>query len=169
MNSSRLLSFYYQEFRKDSAYYFSEQVLALAQKLKSKIWEAEAYNQLGLAMTNLGNYPGALHVLLQARTFIEKGIIDSAYLYLERARAEENSADLETDLDTSLPKINIIPQDIGRVLLNLINNAFYAVHLKIQHAASLQQTQQEQQDYKPTVKVEFELRYCKGAWRGDQR
>jgi hypothetical protein len=27
----------------------------------------------------------------------------------------------------SFPKINVIPQDIGRVLLNLINNAFYAV------------------------------------------
>ncbi|MDP2887388.1 MAG: ATP-binding protein [Bacteroidota bacterium] len=32
-----------------------------------------------------------------------------------------------TDFDPTLPKINVIPQDIGRVLLNLINNAFYAV------------------------------------------
>ncbi|NJK97446.1 MAG: hypothetical protein HC905_23315 [Bacteroidales bacterium] len=33
-------------------------------------------------------------------------------------------------IDASLPKINITPQDIGRVLLNLINNAFYAVNEK---------------------------------------
>ncbi len=33
----------------------------------------------------------------------------------------------ETDYDKSIGRINIIPQDIGRVLLNLINNAFYAV------------------------------------------
>jgi two-component system NtrC family sensor kinase len=34
----------------------------------------------------------------------------------------------ETDFDSSLPKINVVPQDIGRVVLNLINNAFYAVN-----------------------------------------
>jgi signal transduction histidine kinase len=38
------------------------------------------------------------------------------------------NAKLETDLDPSVGKINIIPQDIGRVILNLINNAFYAVN-----------------------------------------
>ncbi len=35
-----------------------------------------------------------------------------------------------TNFDDSIGKINIIPQDIGRVLLNLYNNAFYAVHQK---------------------------------------
>ena len=34
---------------------------------------------------------------------------------------------MQTDFDESIGKINIIPQDIGRVLLNLYNNAFYAV------------------------------------------
>ena len=45
-------------------------------------------------------------------------------------RAKDNSfnADYSTDFDENLPKIEVIPQDIGRVLLNLINNAFYAVH-----------------------------------------
>jgi len=33
---------------------------------------------------------------------------------------------MKTDFDESIGKINIIPQDIGRVLLNLYNNAFYA-------------------------------------------
>ena len=36
----------------------------------------------------------------------------------------------ETDFDPSIEKINVVPQDIGRVLLNLINNAFYAVSEK---------------------------------------
>ena len=40
------------------------------------------------------------------------------------------NADFKTDFDNSIGKINIIPQDIGRVLLNLINNAFYAVNEK---------------------------------------
>ena len=40
------------------------------------------------------------------------------------------NADLKTDFDESIGKINIVPQDIGRVLLNLFNNAFYAVNEK---------------------------------------
>ena len=37
---------------------------------------------------------------------------------------------MKTDFDETIGKINIIPQDIGRVFLNLINNAFYAVDEK---------------------------------------
>ena len=37
---------------------------------------------------------------------------------------------IKTDLDESIGKINIVPQDISRVLLNLLNNAFYAVDEK---------------------------------------
>jgi signal transduction histidine kinase len=44
-----------------------------------------------------------------------------------RAKDKSFNADFKTDLDPDLPDINVIPQDIGRVLLNLINNAFYAV------------------------------------------
>ena len=40
------------------------------------------------------------------------------------------NADLKTDFDESIGKINIVPQDIGRVLFNLFNNAFYAVNEK---------------------------------------
>jgi two-component system, NtrC family, sensor kinase len=43
-----------------------------------------------------------------------------------------------------------VPQDIGRVLLNLINNAFYAVQVKTHGGASLQQTPSP---HKPTVTV----------------
>jgi two-component system, NtrC family, sensor kinase len=43
-----------------------------------------------------------------------------------RAKDKKFNADYKTDFDPNLPKVNVIPQDIGRVLLNLINNAFYA-------------------------------------------
>ena len=49
-----------------------------------------------------------------------------------------------TNFDPNLPKINVIPRDIGRVLLNLFNNAFYAVNQKQKTAGS---------DYKPEVSV----------------
>ena len=44
-----------------------------------------------------------------------------------RAKEKSFNADFITDFDPDLPRIEVIPQDIGRVLLNLINNAFYAV------------------------------------------
>jgi signal transduction histidine kinase len=47
-----------------------------------------------------------------------------------RAKDKAFNATLETDFDQGIGKVNIIPQDIGRVLLNLISNAFYAVDEK---------------------------------------
>jgi two-component system, NtrC family, sensor kinase len=44
-----------------------------------------------------------------------------------RAKDKEFNAVMKTDFDESIGNINIVPQDIGRVLLNLYNNAFYAV------------------------------------------
>ncbi|MBC7935029.1 MAG: two-component sensor histidine kinase [Rhizobacter sp.] len=45
-----------------------------------------------------------------------------------RAKDKSFNAILKTDFDESLEKINIVPQDIGRVIMNLITNAFYAVN-----------------------------------------
>jgi signal transduction histidine kinase len=47
-----------------------------------------------------------------------------------RAKDKSFNAALTTDFDQTIGTINIIPQDIGRVLLNLYNNAFYAVREK---------------------------------------
>ena len=44
-----------------------------------------------------------------------------------RAKDKSFNAKFETNFDPSLPKINVVPQEMGRVILNLINNAFYAV------------------------------------------
>ena len=61
-----------------------------------------------------------------------------------RAKDKSFNAKFETDLDKTIEKINIVPQDIGRVILNLINNAFYAVSEKKKLAAK---------NYEPTVTV----------------
>jgi signal transduction histidine kinase len=45
-----------------------------------------------------------------------------------RAKDKSFNAKFKTDFDKDIGKISIIPQDIGRVVLNLINNAFYAVN-----------------------------------------
>ena len=61
-----------------------------------------------------------------------------------RAKDKSFNALFKTELDPSLPKINVIPQDIGRVLINLFNNAFYSVNEKKKQAGA---------SYEPTVSV----------------
>ena len=62
-----------------------------------------------------------------------------------KAKDKDFNAHYQTNFDESIDKINIVPQDIGRALLNLLNNAFYAVNEKKQTAG---------EDYKPLVSVE---------------
>jgi signal transduction histidine kinase/tetratricopeptide (TPR) repeat protein len=50
-----------------------------------------------------------------------------------RARDKSFNAELKTDFENGLSQIYIVPQDMGRVLLNIYNNAFYAVHEKAMH------------------------------------
>lgn len=59
-----------------------------------------------------------------------------------RAKEKSFNAKFETKFDDHVGKINIIPQDIGRVILNLVNNAFYAVSEKKKHVPD---------GYEPTV------------------
>ncbi len=47
-----------------------------------------------------------------------------------RAKDKSFNATMKTDFDESIGNINIVPQDIGRVILNLITNAFYVVNEK---------------------------------------
>jgi two-component system, NtrC family, sensor kinase len=61
-----------------------------------------------------------------------------------KARDKTFNANLKTDFDENIGMIHIIPQDIGRVLLNLINNALYAVDEKKGKLGD---------DFEPTVSV----------------
>ncbi|MFN3379988.1 MAG: ATP-binding protein [Runella zeae] len=47
-----------------------------------------------------------------------------------RAKDKTFNAEFKGEFDEKLPKLKVMPQEIGRVLLNLLNNAFYAVHEK---------------------------------------
>ncbi len=53
-----------------------------------------------------------------------------------RAKDKSFNATMHTDLDENIGLVNIVPQDIGRVLINLINNAFYAVNARKNASAS---------------------------------
>ncbi len=71
-----------------------------------------------------------------------------------RAKDKSLNAVTKTDFDNSIGKINIIPQDIGRVILNLINNAFYAVSAKAIELGALRGNEATADSgYEPTVIV----------------
>jgi signal transduction histidine kinase len=61
-----------------------------------------------------------------------------------RAKDKTFNSGMETSFDENAEKINIVPQDIGRVLLNLLTNAFYEVNEK---------RKTETAEYKPMVKI----------------
>jgi hypothetical protein len=72
-----------------------------------------------------------------------------------RAKDKNFNAEIRTDFDPDLSsvegKINVVPQDIGRVLLNLYNNAFYATADKLKAHSS--QLKADSSQYVPTVTV----------------
>ncbi len=80
-------------------------------------------------------------------------IEESLGLAYHGARAQDPAfnATLERDLDPAVGQIEIIPQDVSRVLLNLFANGFYATQERHERAAS--------SDYRPTVRV--------SSWRAD--
>ena len=74
-----------------------------------------------------------------------------------RAKDKSFNAMMKTDFDETIGKINVIPQDIGRVLLNLFNNAFYAVK---------RPSPLKGEYYQPTVSVSSS-RFLSGEGRGE--
>ncbi len=75
-------------------------------------------------------------------------VLSNEYLRLAyhgfRAKDKSFNATMKTDFDDSIGNINVIPQDIGRVILNLITNALYAV---------MEKEKQHEDGYEPTVSV----------------
>ncbi len=63
-----------------------------------------------------------------------------------RAKDKSFNIKYETDFDESIPEINIVQQDIGRVILNLVNNAFQACQAKAKELAA-------SDEYQPLVKI----------------
>jgi signal transduction histidine kinase len=71
-----------------------------------------------------------------------------------KAKEKTFNASFETQFDPDLPQIMAIPQELGRVLLNLFNNAFYAVHENKRKTQAVSTDASEiESSYKPMVTV----------------
>jgi signal transduction histidine kinase len=83
-----------------------------------------------------------------AKEYTDINILTDEYIRLcyhgLRAKDKSFNAIIKTDFDNSIGNISIISQDIGRVILNLLTNAFYAVNEK---------KQQQSNGYDPTVSI----------------
>ena len=70
-----------------------------------------------------------------------------------KAKDKSFDAKIETDFDPSVGRLDVIPQDIGRALFNLINNAFYAVNEKAKLRSAPGARLPDGQGYEPRVVV----------------
>ncbi|HEX6892015.1 MAG TPA: ATP-binding protein [Chryseolinea sp.] len=130
---------------------FSEVNKELLSEMEEAIRKGDLEDALALAKTVVDNQEkinyhgkradGIVKGMLQhsrsssgQKELTDMNVLCDEYLRLAyhgyRAKDKSFNAKFETDFDLSLPKINVVPQDIGRVILNLINNAFYAVNEK---------------------------------------
>jgi signal transduction histidine kinase len=69
-----------------------------------------------------------------------------------RAKDSTFNAKMVTDLDPSIGKVEVIPQDIGRVFLNVINNAFYATQQRAKDLSGFENLT-GLEAYEPTVSI----------------
>ena len=148
---------------------FAEVSQELADELKDEIDRGNRLDAIAIANDIQQNLGKILHhgkradgivkgMLQHSRTSsglkepTDLNVLADEYLRLAyhglRAKDKTFNATFTVDLDPTLPKVEVVPQDIGRVLLNLINNAFYAVSEK---------QRQGDKEYVPTVTVQTRL------------
>jgi two-component system, NtrC family, sensor kinase len=83
-----------------------------------------------------------------------------------RAKDKSFNATMKTDFDESIGMVDVIPQDIGRVILNLITNAFYAVSEKKNLLSNTPYPLKGGVEYEPTVSVNTKLQAPLPGGRG---
>jgi signal transduction histidine kinase len=130
---------------------FSEVSLELADELKKEATEGNRQEVIAIAGDIAGNLQKVVDHGKRADAIV-KGMLQHSrastgkkeptdinaladeYLRLSyhglKAKDKSFNANFKTDFDESIGKAEVVPQDIGRVLLNLYNNAFYSVNEK---------------------------------------
>ena len=146
---------------------FSELSMELAQELKDEVGKPEIDTQLiSDLVSDLSQNQEKINHHGKRASSIVKGMVEHSKAstgdkeltninqladeYLRLAyhgfRAKDNNFNVDYELiaGENMPQINVVPQEIGRVLLNLINNAFYAVNER----AKLREV-----EYRPNVTI----------------
>lgn len=144
---------------------FSEVSIELAAEMKEELQKGNAEDAMAIAGDIEQNLQKIIHHGRRADGIVkgmlqhsragnttkettDLNVLTDEYLRLayhgSRAKDKSFNTELTTHYADNLPKVNVLPQDMGRVLLNLFTNAFYAVQQKQQCSGS---------EYKPMVTV----------------
>ena len=150
----------------------AELIEELKQEIENKDWEEanEIANDIAQNEEKINHHGKRADAIVKgmlqhSRTSTgEKELVDinllaDEYLRLSyhglKAKDKNFNADFKTNFDKTLPQVNVITQDIGRVLLNLINNAFYACAERSRSTVD-KKTKENIDGYKPVVIVSTE-------------
>ncbi|MBV9961993.1 MAG: two-component sensor histidine kinase [Parafilimonas sp.] len=106
----------------------------------------QIFNDLGKNLNTIGHHGKRADAIVKSllqhshtatakRELTDINSLSNQYLQLSyhalQVKDSSFSTELETHFDNNLHKLVIMPQDIGRALLNIYNNAFYSVHEKM--------------------------------------
>ncbi len=91
MGACRSLGFYYQEVNKDSSLFFHKRQLELAKKINLKLWQADAYEQIGYILTEFGNFPESLQAFQEGLKIAEAPENESSNWHVFTFSNDENS------------------------------------------------------------------------------
>ncbi len=123
-----------------------EEVTAIAEDLQQNLEKINDYGRRASAIVKGMLEHSRMSDCKKEMTDIN--ILADEYLRLAyhglRAKDKSFNANFNLETDPALPKINVIQQDIARVLLNLINNTFHAVRERAKNSDD---------SYEPTVTV----------------
>ncbi|WP_080240063.1 sensor histidine kinase [Spirosoma rigui] len=120
----------------------AELLLSLKQNFQKIVYHGKRASSIVKGMLEHSRLSAGTRQAVDLNTMVSEYVSISYHGF--RARQKNFNCLLQTELDPALGLVNVVPQDLSRVLLNLFTNAFYAVCAKQDHA---------QADYQPCVTV----------------
>ena len=149
--SAELLQYLTEEIQNGN----KEEIDALTEDLKHNLEKINTHGKRASSIVN--GMLGHSRKGSGKKELTDINVLADEYLRLSyhglRAKDKTFNADFKAELDRSIPKIPVVAQDIGRVFLNLINNAFYACTERSRSASASGTLAKADPGYKPIVVV----------------
>jgi tetratricopeptide (TPR) repeat protein len=172
MGIARSFGFYYMDIKRDSALYFLEEQLVLAKQLKLKLWEADAFDNIGFASFQLTNYPRSLQAFIeglkiaedkesekniwQISKFSKEGnpriarLTVLAIIHHDMARLYGGTGDTEKELSNYFEALKIGKSINDQAFLSIVNMSLGLAYMNLNKLDSALAFEQKALDYSNT-------------------